>query len=132
MLNTMAAPDPELLANLRSEVRQYAAVDDKISSFNKQLSPLRTERKLIEDRIVTIISQPAFATISSIRIASDGSHLRIKRPMTHSGSWSLSKGMLQELLNQHLGEANGQACFDFIVERIRANLVKDTYSIERT
>ena len=128
----MAAQNEELLADLKREVRAYGIVDDQIRNLNQQLHVLREERRLIEDRIVPIISQPMLAGVSCIKNSTDGSNLKIKRPMTHSGSWSLTKGDLHDLLVNHLGEVPGDACFNFVVEQTRTRLVKNTYSIERT
>ena len=130
----MAQPDQELVVGLRQEVQQYKAVDDRLRALNREVYPLREERKLIEDRIVHIIRQPAFAAINELAISQDGSKIRIRKPQTWNAPWSLSKNKLQDLLNQYFAsgvELTASGCFAFIVNAQNALLRQDKYAIER-
>ena len=130
----MAQPDQELVVGLREEVMQYKAVDDRLRALNGEIYPLREQRKLIEDRIIHIVQQPAFAAVNELSISQDGSKIRIRKPQTWSSSWSLSKSRLQDLVHDYF--ASGQAlsarsCCAFIINAINTSLRQDKYAIER-
>jgi len=132
--NKMAQPDQELVVGLREEVLQYKMVDDRLRALNGQIYPLREQRKLIEDRIVHIVRQPAFAAINELAISQDGSKIRIRKPQMWFASWSLPKSRMRELLNQYFasgGVLTAAGCFAFIIDTQNASLRQDKYAIER-
>lgn len=131
----MAQPNQELVDGLREEVTQYKTIDDQLRALNGQIYPLREQRKLIEDRIVDIIRQPAFAAINELAISQDGSKIRIRKPQTWYAPWSLSKRSLHTYLDQYFSNPNNikssEVCYNFIVRAVEATMRKDSYSIER-
>lgn len=127
----MAQPDHEVVANLREEVIAYTAVDNRLRTLNTEVYRLRDERSAVADRIIQIVKQPAFASISELAVSHDGSKIRIKKPQTWNASWSLSKSKLREYLQQHLGLQAGNMCFAYIDNTHSATLRKDTFDIER-
>ena len=129
--NKMAQPDQELVVGLREEVLRYKTVDDRLRALNGQIYPLREQRKLIEDRIIHIVRQPAFAAINELAISQDGSKIRIRKPQTWNASWSLSKTKLREYLHLHLGQEAGEVCYAYIHNAHTPTLRQDKYAIER-
>jgi hypothetical protein len=130
----MAQPDQELVVGLREEVLQYKTVDDRLRALNGQIYPLREQRKLIEDRIIHIVRQPAFAAINELAISQDGSKIRIRKPQTWNASWSLPKSRMQELLTQYFasgGALTAGGCYAFIINAQNVSLRQDKYAIER-
>lgn len=127
----MAQPNHEDVANLREEVMAYTAVDNRLRTLNTEVYRLRDERSAVADRIIQIVKQPAFASISELAVSHDGSKIRIKKPQTWNASWSLSKSKLREYLQQHLGLQAGNMCFAYIDNTHSATLRKDTFDIER-
>jgi len=118
---------------LRDEVMQYKTADDAIIALNRQLGPLRETRNLVKDRIVAIINQPAFANISELAIAQDGSKIRIRRPGWNA-PWSLPKMRMYDLIREYFNTAgphNANSCIAFINQRQMATLRKETFDIER-
>jgi len=127
----MDNPNQEDVANLREEVLQYTRVDDRLRALNTEVYRLRDERSAVADRIIQIVRQPAFASVSELAVSHDGSKIRIKKPQTWNASWSLSKNKLREYLQQHLGLQAGDACYAYIHNAHSATLRKDTFDIER-
>jgi hypothetical protein len=127
----MAQPNHEDVANLREEVMAYTTVDNRLRTLNTEVYRLRDERSAVADRIIQIVKQPAFASISELAVSHDGSKIRIKKPQTWNASWSLSKSKLREYLQQHLGLQAGNACYAYIHNAHTPTLRKDTFDIER-
>lgn len=125
----MAAPDAEARAALRNEVLQYTAVDDRIRELNTQLNGLRQQRSLINDRLVAIVSEPAFAAANELA-SPDGSRFRIKRPGTWREHKALSMTELRTLLIVHLGGDRGVETYEFVRNRHNAGFAQ-SYCIER-
>jgi len=118
---------------LREEVMQYKAADDAIIALNRQLGPLRETRNLVKDRIVAIIQAPAFANISELAIAQDGSKIRIRRPGWNA-PWSLPKMRMNDLIRDYFetaGPHNANSCIAFINQHQNVTLRKDIFDIER-
>ena len=127
----MAAED---VNNLRAAVMRYNAVDDQIRNLNKQVYPLREQRKIVELEIVDIIRQPEYAAITKLDSPRDHSSIKIKKPQTWKAAWSLSKGEMLSLIRQYFGTTqapNPNDCYNFIVSAHDRTLVRDTFSIER-
>jgi hypothetical protein len=124
----MAAPDAEARAALRNEVLQYTAVDDRIRALNTQLNELRQQRSLINDRLVAIVSEPAFAAANELA-SPDGSRFRIKRPGTWREHKALSMTELRALLIERLGD-RGVETYEFVRNRHNAGFAQ-SYCIER-
>ena len=124
----MAAPDAEARAALRNEVLQYTAVDDRIRALNTQLNELRQQRSLINDRLVAIVSEPAFAAANELA-SPDGSRFKIKRPGTWREHKALSMTELRALLIERLGD-RGVETYEFVRNRHNAGLAQ-SYCIER-
>ena len=125
----------EDIANLRTAVLRYKAIDDEIRAINTRVYPLREQRKITELEIVDIIRQPAFATYEKLDIREDGSSIRIKKPQTWNAPWSLSKTKLREYLDQYFADQNriksADLCFRFIRDAHQTSLRQDTFAIER-
>jgi len=129
--NKMAQPNHEDVTHLREEVMAYTAVDNRLRALNTEVYRLRDERSAVADRIIQIVRQPGFASISELSVSHDGSKIRIKKPQTWNACWSLSKSKLREYLQQHLGLQAGNMCFAYIDNTHSATLRKDTFDIER-
>jgi hypothetical protein len=127
----MDNPNQEDVANLREEVMQYTRVDDRLRNLNTEVYRLRAERSAVADRIIQIVRQPAFASVSELAVSHDGSKIRIKKPQTWNASWSLSKTKLREYLHLHLGRQAGEVCYAYILNAHTPTLRKDTFDIER-
>jgi len=124
----MAVPDADARAALRNEVLQFTAVDDRIRVLNTQLNELRQQRSLINDRLIAIVSEPAFAAANELA-SPDGSRFKIKRPGTWREHKSLSMTELRTLLTEHLGP-QGLDTYNFIRHRHNAGFAQ-SYCIER-
>ena len=126
----MAAED---VANLRAAVMRYKAVDDQLRDLNKQVNPLREQRKLIEAEMIDILRQPAYAAYTKLDIREDGSSIRIKKPDTWSAPWSLSKSKLLDYLRVHFRDTPQKATelYEYILNGQRESLRQNTFSIER-
>jgi hypothetical protein len=127
----MAAED---VNNLRAAVNRYRTVDDRIRDLNRQVYPLREQRKITELEIVDILRQPQFATVTKLDIREDGSSIKIKKPQMWKTAWSLSKGEMRTLITQYFVSTNAptaEECYRFITETHDRTLVRDTFSIER-
>jgi len=69
-----------------------------------------------------------------IRVSDDDSYIRILRPSKWNKPWSLSKGLLKQMLEEYFktsGSPTAEECFEFICETMKPMLVADTFSIER-
>jgi len=127
----MAAEDVQ---NLRAAVGRYRTVDDQIRNLNKQVYPLREQRKISELEIIDILRQPEYAAYTKLDIREDGSSIKIKKPNTWKASWSLSKSELSRYLAQYFASTptpNSPDCFAFITRTQERSLIRDTFSIER-
>ena len=128
----MAAED---INNLRTAVGRYRTIDDQLRTLNRQVYPLREQRKITELEIVDIIRQPAFATYEKLDIREDGSSIRIKKPQTWNAPWSLSKNKLRDYLGQFFADQtiikSADMCYRFIHDRHQASLRQNSFAIER-
>jgi len=127
----MAAEDVQ---NLRAAVGRYRVVDDQIRNLNKQVYPLREQRKISELEIVDILRQPEYSAYTKLDIREDGSSIKIKKPQTWKAPWSLSKNDMLNLIRQYFGTTqapNADDCYNFIVRNHERTLIRDTFSIER-
>lgn len=126
-----AQPNAEILQGLREEMRNYTQVDNRLRELNKQTHALREQRTLVADRITTIIRDPVFATVQRLQTADGSAAFRVVRPDEGFKPWSLSKGMLMEYLNQHLGPERGPVCYRYIHDTHQATLKNTEYGIQR-
>jgi len=130
----MAQPDQELIDGLRQEAAEYKRVDDQLRELNRQIYPLRAERKLVEDRIVDIVRRPDFARFTVLAMP-DGSSIKVRQPQTWNAPWSLSKNKLRNYLTQYFSDPNriksAEVCYQFIHDAHQASLRQNTYAIER-
>lgn len=127
----MAAPED--VQNLRAAVMRYKAADDQIRELNKQVYPLREQRKIIEMEIVDIVKQPAYAAFTKLDIREDGSSIKIIKPGWNA-AWSLSKTSLRYYLTQYFqstGAPTADGCYRYIHDIHLATLRKNEYAIER-
>jgi len=127
----MAAED---INNLRTAVGRYRTIDDQLRTLNRQVYPLREQRKITEMEIVDILRQPEYATVTKLDIREDGSRINIKKPQTWKSPWSLSKGDLGRYLTQYFESTqapNANDCYRYITRTHDHTLVRDTFCIER-
>ena len=126
-----AQPNAEILQGLREEMRNYTHIDNRLRELNRQVYALRDERAAAEDRMVEIIKNPAFATVQRLQTADGTASFRVIRPDEGFKAWSLSKGLLQQYLIQHLGDERGTECYRFIHNTHQATLKNNSYAIQR-
>jgi len=127
----MAAED---INNLRTAVGRYRTIDDQLRTLNRQVYPLREQRKITEMEIVDILRQPEYATVTKLDIREDGSSIKIKKPHTWRSPWALSKSELERYITQYFASTqapNPNDCYRFIVRTHEPTLVRGTFSIER-
>ena len=129
---TMA--NQEDVNNLRRSVLEYRDIDNRVRDLNRQIGPLREQRKIIELQIVDVLRQPEFATYQKLDIREDGSSIRISRPGQWSGAWSLSKGRLNDLIGQYFASTaapTADGCYEYCVRTQNILLRKNEFAIER-
>jgi hypothetical protein len=124
---------PEAAQALRVHMRDLAEYERRLKELNSQRSRLHNEKKVISDAILDIIKQPGFQQPGSplperIRLETENIAFRIVSPGGYK-SWGPTKGDLQRYLRLHLGNNAGDACFNFVVERHRAENIVQDYSI---
>ena len=120
--------------DLVKAVRTFRDRDDKLKELNKQVQKLREEKKLAEEEMSDILRRSVFATLDKLELPD--SVVKIQRPETWSKPWSLSKKdlatLLQDFFRPGVGSpAEANACFEYIVDRKKRELVSKEFSFTR-
>jgi phage pi2 protein 07 len=124
------------MEDLRRSMRRYRELDDAIRDLNKQVTPLRQERKVAEIELGDILRNPQFQAYNVLKVEDDGSTIKVQRPNTWYKGWSLSKRDLQNYLDHYFENAGSQAnredCFAFIVEQQKREAIAEEFKLTRT
>ena len=124
----MSVPD------LKTRVENYCKIDNEIRELNTKIMTLRKVRSDIEMNVIEIMSTEEFKNHEKIQVSADGSYIRILRPTTWNKPWSLSKGLLKQMLEEYYKTSRSPSadeCYSFICETMKPMLVSDEYAIER-
>jgi len=123
-----------LVPGLKDRVKTYCEVDNKLRDKNAEVLELRKVRAQAEMNLIEIVSTEEFKAYEKIQVSDDESYIRILRPTKWNKPWSLSKGLLKQLLEEYYkttGSPNAAECYEFICETMKPMLVSDEYGIER-
>lgn len=124
------------MEELRRTMRKYRQIDDEIRELNKQVTPLREQRKIAELELGDILKNPQFQTYNVLKVEDDGSTIKVQRPNTWYKPWSLSKRDLQNYIDHYFenagANANRQDCFAFIVEQQKHASVAEEFKLTRS
>jgi len=117
------------MEELKTCIRKYTEVDDKIRQKNAEVHEMRLVRTTIESELTQIIKKPEFATVEKINLP-DG-YIRIAKESTKP--WSLSKKELQSYLQTYfqLKIPNCEDCFKYIVDSHSNKQASSEISITR-
>jgi len=124
----MSVPD------LKSRVKAYCDINDKLREKNAEIMQLRKQQADAEMNVIEIMSTEEFKNHEKIQVSADGSYIRILRPTKWNKPWSLSKGLLKQLLESYYegtDKPSADECYEFICETMKPILVSDEYGIER-
>jgi hypothetical protein len=120
--------------DLKSLIRHYREVDDKLRILNEKIAESRKVRKDCETQIATVLQNPQYASIQKFAIEDDGSVIRIQRPGEYSKGWNLPKKTLEELLNTYFTSFqthDAKTCFEFIAEYVKRTNVGKEFALTR-
>ena len=119
--------------DLVKTVRTFRDCDDKLKELNKQVQKLREEKKLAEEEMAQILQRKPFSELENLDLKD--SIVKIQRPETWSKPWSLSKRDLETIINAYFhgvgSRAEGPACFEYIVETRKRDLISKEFSFTR-
>lgn len=121
-------------AGLKDRVTTYCNIDNKIREKNAELLELRKVRDQAEINLIEILSSDELKDYEKIQVSSDDSYIRILRPNKWNKPWSLSKGLLKQLLEEYYNTTSNpsaEECFEFICETMKPILRSEEYSIVR-
>ena len=123
------------MEHLRTTMRSYRQLDDQIRELNKQVGPLREQRKIEELHLSDILKNPEFQAFNVLKVEDDGSTIKVQRPNTWYKGWSLSKRDLQNYIDHYFenagSRANREDCFTFIVEQQKRSSLAEDFKITR-
>jgi phage pi2 protein 07 len=123
------------MEDLRTTMRSYRQLDDAIRELNKQVGPLREQRKIKELHLGDILKNPEFQAFNVLKVEDDGSTIKVQRPNTWYKGWSLSKRDLQNYIDHYFENAGQHAnradCFTFIVEQQKRDSLAEDFKITR-
>ena len=122
-------------SELKARVQEYRDLDNKLREVNARVQELRRVRSEAESRIVEIIRRPEFSEFKKLEISDDGSTIKIQRPREWNKPWSLSKGLLKQMLDEYYKTTKSPSadeCYEFICETMKPMLVSESFNIERT
>lgn len=123
------------MEDLRRTMRNFRQVDDAIRELNKQVNPLREQRKILELELGDILKSPEFQAYNVLKVEDDGSTIRVQRPNTWYKGWSLSKRDLQNYIDHYFetagARANREDCFKFIVEQQKRASLAEEFKLSR-
>lgn len=123
------------MEELRRTMRAYRQLDDAIRELNKQVGPLREQRKIKELELGDILKDPQYQAYNVLKVEDDGSTIKVQRPNTWYKGWSLSKRDLQNYIDHYFENAGPNAnradCFAFIVEQQKRASLSEDFKITR-
>ena len=94
------------MEDLKTCIRSYRDVDNKLRELNGRVYELRQERRSLEIELGDIVKNPQFDSVHELRINDDGSSIKIQRPGWKK-PWGLSKKDLSEHLIAYFKETCG-------------------------
>jgi hypothetical protein len=119
--------------DLVKAVRTFRDCDDKLKPLNKQVQKLREEKKLAEEEMSEILKRSVFASLDNLDLPD--SVVKIQRPGTWNKPFTVSKRDLEALIHEYFrgngSRAEADACFNFIVESRKKDLVAKEFSFTR-
>jgi hypothetical protein len=122
------------MESLKTCIRNYRDVDNKLRDLNSRVYDLRQERRSLEIELSDIVKQSQFDEVSELRINDDNSSIKIQRPGWKK-PWGLSKKDLGEHLLAYFKDAgptaNASDCMLFIVQEQNKKLVSEEFSFNR-
>jgi hypothetical protein len=122
------------MEDLKTCIRSYRDVDNKLRDLNSRVYDLRQERRSLEIELSEIVKQPHFNEVSELRINDDNSSIKIQRPGWKK-PWGLSKKDLAENLAAYFKDAgptvNAADCLTFIIEEQNKKLVSEEFAFSR-
>ena len=124
----MSVPD------LKERVKAYCNINNKLREKNGEIQELRRIQAEAEMNLIEIVSTEQFKDYEIIQVSEDDSYIRILRPTKWNKPWTLSKGLLKQLLEEYYRTSTSPSadeCYEFICETMKPMLVSDNYSIER-
>lgn len=126
----------ELKNQLKTCLKNYRDIDDKVREVNKVAYELREKRKIVEFEMADILKSQHLSQINMLKLENDNSTIKIQRPGTYSRTWYLSKKDLENYINHYFenagNNANRKDCFDFIVSQQKLDNVETDFKFVRT
>lgn len=116
----------------RTTVGRYTELDNRIRELNRQVLPLREQRKMVELELVDILKTPAFAQTKNFQF--QGSTFTAKEPGTWRATWYLTQGDLRNDLVTFWTSGKpmfSENCFQHIVENVRSRTRATEWQIIR-
>jgi len=121
------------MEDLKTCIRSYRDVDNKLRELNGRVYELRQERRSLEIELGDIVKNPQFDSVHELRINDDGSSIKIQRPGWKK-PWGLSKKDLSEHLIAYFKETmnpNPEECMAHIIAEQNKKLVSDDFCFSR-
>jgi hypothetical protein len=121
------------MEELKTCIKKYQVIDDKLKVLNKSVYSLREDRRCLELELTDLVRLPEFSPIKKFEI-SDGSHLIVGKPGEWKKPWSLSKKDLTELTEKYYNSTTkptAKGHIDFIVNEKNKNLVGTDFTFVR-
>jgi hypothetical protein len=88
------------MEELKTCIKKYQVIDDKLKVLNKSVYSLREDRRCLELELTDLVRLPQFSPIKKFEI-NDGSHLIVSKPGEWKKPWSLSKKDLTDLTERY-------------------------------
>ena len=120
------------MEEFKQVLNQYTDLNTRLQELNTQVYALREQKKIKELEVIDFLRQPEFSQFQVIE-RPDGTKLSIKRPLTWSKPWSLSKSELYRLLNVYFlipGEKSSYNCYNYITREIERESKSNEFKIE--
>jgi hypothetical protein len=121
------------MEGLKTCIRSYRDVDNKLRDLNKRIYELREERRSLEVELGEIVRQPQFDQIQELRINEDNSSIKIQRPGWKK-PWSISKKDVGEHISSYFqrnANPNQADCTAYVLEEQSKKLVSEEFSFSR-
>jgi hypothetical protein len=122
------------VSTLKDRVKAYCNINNKLREKNAEIQDLRKIQAEAEINLIEIVSTEQYKDYNKIQVSEDDSYIRILRPTKWNKPWSLSKGLLKQMLEEYYktsASPSANECFEFICETMKPMLVSDEFSIER-
>ncbi len=122
------------MEELKTCIRKYKVVDDRIREANRAVTQLRETRKILELELGDILKSPEFTGIGSLAISDDGSTIKIQRPETWTKSWYLSKKDLDDHIKEYFASTNqptADGCYEYILKKQKDALISKDFNFTR-